>query len=529
MKKSAYSNQDEFYGNENDLFMDLQMNLEVPLADDFTDRVMEQVRQTEIQIQPQAGRTLSEISGMQRDSRVRRGLKWTSTAAAVIGIASMLFFIGQSGTAPETLSSPPQKPLILADQWEAFGLLDAKKLGIVQQPAIVINDNGYNVSLWDVVADPTRMVLVISITDKYGLTAKDAMSRFDSSQLEIRNEEGLSIGQLKSISSFGSEVYENSALNSLMLTYVFPDEQPGSTVVIQSNIHELTASSETNITGDWTFSYEADMTTAQDLAVTTDLKNHVYHSPEGMKLEMEQIVHTPAGVKLEFSTTVAPETAALLSSDFSNSLGIMFHFEDENGEELSRINSYKSGGIVDTSFGYTVKSTEQAGKLHWTYYFQSLPYDSRQVRFILDGYYAPDESNDTLTFNPQELEKPAVFSAQGDVLKVNKMEIKEIPDEPGISGWMSVSGEFTNKFSNDQWFAHDGQGKEYKVIFRGSFTDGETITFGETESHANEAFLIAKGMTELPDELTLSRIITDKRYTEVNWSFDLPQMDTKKP
>lgn len=133
-----------------------------------------------------------------------------------------------------------------------------------------------------------------------------------------------------------------------------------------------------------------------------------------------------------------------------------------------------------------------------------------------------------MTFHPHELnEKPAVFSAQGDVLKVNKMEIKEIKDEPGISGWMSVSGEFTNRFANDKWVALDGKGKEYKVIFRGGFTMDETVTFGETGNHVNEAYLIAKGMTELPEELIARRVITDKRFTDVNWSFALPKIEVK--
>lgn len=125
------------------------------------------------------------------------------------------------------------------------------------------------------------------------------------------------------------------------------------------------------------------MTAAQALSVTTDLKDHVYKTPDGMKLEMDQVMHTPAGVTLKFNTSLTGEAASLISANLNNALGLMFHFEDEKGEEVSRINRYKSGYITDTSFGYTVRSTEQAGKLHWTYYFKSLPYDSRQVRFIL--------------------------------------------------------------------------------------------------------------------------------------------------
>lgn len=533
MKKWAYTNHNDLSGTDNDLLTDSQLYTSSNLADDFTERVMEQVRNTEIQ--PASGQKLSEISGMQTGRTLKRGLKWGSSVAAVIGIASLLFFIGRSGTVSETLSAPPQKPFLLANQWAKLGLLDAKILGVVQHPGIEKTDKGYTFVLQDVVADPTRLVLNISITDKTGHAANDAMSKFNTSQLEIHDEQGHNIGELKEIMPLASDIYGNSGQASLLLTYVFPDEGPGSTVVIQGNIHELASNSKTEkvVAGDWSFSYEADMTAAQALSVTTDLKDHVYKTPDGMKLEMDQVMHTPAGVTLKFNTSLTGEAASLISANstnFSHDFGVMFHFEGENGEELSRINSYISGGIIDTSFGYTVRSTEQAGKQHWTYYFKSLPYDSRQVRFILDGYNSPVKSNDSMTFHPHELnEKPAVFSAQGDVLKVNKMEIKETKDEPGISGWMSVSGEFTNRFSKDKWVALDGQGKEYKVIFRGAYTMDEKVIFGETGNHANEAYLIAKGMTELPEELTLRRVITDKRFTDVNWSFDLPKIEVKKP
>jgi hypothetical protein len=144
-------------GTDNDLLTDSQLYTSSNLADDFTERVMEQVRNTEIQ--PASGQKLSEISGMQTGRTIKRGLKWGSTIAAVIGIASLLFFIGKSGTVSETLSTPPQKPFLLANQWAELGLLDAKILGVVQQPNIVKSDKGYTFVLQDIVADPTRMVL----------------------------------------------------------------------------------------------------------------------------------------------------------------------------------------------------------------------------------------------------------------------------------------------------------------------------------------------------------------------------------
>lgn len=531
MKKWDYNNHDEFNVNETDLFMDLQLSPDIPLADDFTDRVMERVRRTEIN--PLSGVTLSEVSGMLRHNRRRKIVSWVSTAAAAAGIAASLFFIGKFGAVTEPVApASSQQRFLLPDQWAELDLLDAKALGVVQQPNIQVSDKGYTLYLQEVVADPTRMVLNLRITDQAGEASDVAMSLFDGSQLEIRNKDGRNIGQLKSVNPVpGITSASEYKQESVMLTYIFPDEQPENSVFIEGNVHKLISDSKQSqgLDGDWSFSYKADMTVAQQLAKTTDL-NESYTAPNGRIIEMERITHTPAGVKLEFTTASALEAVSQTPSELKNDLNIMFHFEGENGEELTRINSYKDGGYLDTSFGYTVKPTATPGKLYWTYYFKKLPYDTQQIRFVFDGYIAPVGSNDSVTFRPLELEhQPAVFKAQGDVLYVNHMEITEIKEEPGLSGWMKISGKFSNRFNKDKWIALDGHGNVYNVKFRGALTLGESVTFGETDKFANEAYFIAEGMTELPEEVTLTRTLTENVFRDVDWSFDLPPVEAENP
>jgi hypothetical protein len=527
MKKWAYTKHDKLA--DEDLLTGPQLFRDRHLTDHFTDRVMEQISKTEIL--PASSTKFTDASGMRRSRRMRRTLLWGSTVLVAGAIAASLFLFNPSVVPQSSLSSTPQRLLILPNEWTDLHLADAKKLGIIQQPNIEVSDQGYTLTLQEVVADPNRMVLNVRITDKAGKPVNEAMSMFDAHQLQLQNGDGETIGKVTSVVGWESKTAEGKFNQEyLLLTYTFPDEDPGDTVFIKGDIHELVTNHKKGktVSGNWNFSYKADMTKANKLSVTTELKE-AYTTPDGLNIEMKRLVHTPAGVKLVFTTSFTDEATTNTSKDLRKKLGVMYHIVAENGDDLTRVNSPKNGGYHDNTMDYTVKEIDTVGTMEWTYYFKNLPYDSQQITFVLDGYYVPVESNDSITFQPQELQQnPAAFKAQGDTLNVNAMTITETTDEPGISGWMSISGEFTNHYDNDEWLAHDTEGKEYKVIRRGAHTIGENVTFGETKEHANLIYLIVKDLQTLPEELTLTRTITDKKYTNVDWSFELPRIERNK-
>jgi hypothetical protein len=501
------------------------------LPDFFTEQVMERIRLTEMDAA--RGVRLGELSGMRKARRVK-SLRWGSTAAIGAVAVSLLFTLPDGlplKTEPQTTksySSPlPSLMFIGSEPKIDIGLREAQALGVVQQANVQVKDKGYTLILQDVVADPTRMVLSIRITDNTGQSAKQAMDRFDFQQLHIKDSNGRDIGQLKSsmpMSNSNDDGSEQFTQKYMMLTYIFPDGQPEGTVLIQSDVNELKTGKNGKgmLKGNWSFTYEADMAKANALSVISDL-DESYLTDEGLQVKMNQLVRTPAGVQLKFTTSLSEAAAARTPAEMKKQLEVMYHLENENGYEITRMNSSKEGGYRDTSIAYTMKEDKNSNKLHWTYYFTFLPYDSMKIRFILDGYYIPITSHDSIVIRPETLkEQPTIFNHQGDLLNIHDMKITEIPDEPGISGWMTVSGSFINKFRADQWVAYDPVGNEYKVVFRGAYRDDEKVIIDGPDGGNSPSYFIAKGLTKLPQELTLVRTITDKRYTDVNWSFELP-------
>ncbi|ASA21175.1 DUF4179 domain-containing protein [Paenibacillus donghaensis] len=497
----------------------LQFSGEQPLPDDFTARVMEQVRGAEIL--PAHRIQVPWLRHKQISQSARRAWTWGMAVTLGTVIAASAILYSPSLLSPANTTPSPGSRVILPKEWTDLHLMKAKELGIIQQPDIQVYDQGYTLSLQEVVADPNRMVINLRITDRSGQPANNAMSMFSSSWLKLRNEAGQIIGKgtmtvpMESRSENGTFKQEY-----LLMSYIFPNEEPGETVVIEAEVNELTVDSKRGkvVTGDWGFSYKVDMTKANALTQTTKLDN-TYTTPEGLSLEMENIVRSPAGVKLEFTTLLTDQAQARTPAELRDDLELMFHFENAKNEVLSPIVS--SHGAV-----YTKHQSNTPDKLRWSYYVNDLPYDSDSgpVRFILDGYAIPVTSEDSFTVRPQMLkQQPAIFNAQGDLLKVHDIKITETADEPGPSAWMAISGQYFNRLAGDQWIARDELGQKYEVVRRGSYSIGEDVTFGQTDDHTNLIYLIAKNVKTLPKELTLTRTLTDKKYTNVAWSFELPE------
>lgn len=526
MKKWDYRTPDN--GNEindEDMLMPIWGDDGGQVDSGFTERVMEQIRMTEIiphsdsDSDSVAAKADYSVSHEYRRRPIRHLVMWTGSAAAAVAVAVLLFLAPGLSDPQRAATSSSQRLLILPSEWEDHHLAEARKAGVVKLPDIEVTDQGYTLTLQEVVADPNRMILNLRITDAGGQPDEEMMSMFDISQLQLLNEEGEAIGDLQAINHMDTKLADDKFRQEyLLLTYYFKDEAPGDTVLVKGNIHELVKDYKTNerITGDWSFSYAADMTTAKALTVATDLNKYSYTTPQGLRLQMNAITHSPAGVKFEFSTTLTDVLAARVPEDRRVNLGVKYHFEDANGK--------LAGGPVNSKYsGFPMIRGSQDLQLDWTYYMDKLDYLNEPVYFVLDGFSIPVESNDSVTFNPAELEaKPAEFSAQGDLLHVNNIKITETQAMPGLSAWMAVSGEFSNALDMDKWMARDGEGTEYDVIRWGSYRDADPVNFGQTDENTDLAYLIVDGMTAVPDELTLIRTVTDTNFTDVSWRFRLP-------
>lgn len=465
------------------------------LPEGFTDQVMASLEQ--IEIEPAGEEIYSPIGTKRRIRNLRPLKKSILWIASLLVVAMALTLYAQPSIADWVRS-------MFSKETSDVGMMDARSLGLVQNPHVKVKDKGYTIEINEVVADATRLVMGVKVTDPQG---KPLIYQVDWSGLHIKDKNGNEIGQIR-----GMEASSNiEKLNISFMQEVHTDE-----LVVEANVNRIHIPwSEKVVEGSWDFKFKADIRGANALNITTPL-HETYTTPDGLTIQMEKLVRTPSGVRLFMATTLSPEAAKRSPGELESQQQLMFHFENEKGEEIAGVNNVFRGARVIAQ-----DSVLQDGKRHWVYTFNYLPYDRQKLRFVFDGYTIPVTSSGSVELVPSDLkEHPVIFKDQGDVVTLSGFTVGHDPNarvnETEIAGLIEMTGRFINSFQHDQWVVRDQDGREYSAKFRGS------VRMDKIQEASGDPGFVVQGMTELPEKATLIRKVTDKWVPNVNWSFKLP-------
>ncbi|MEC0240944.1 DUF4179 domain-containing protein [Paenibacillus dokdonensis] len=465
------------------------------LPNDFTQQVMASLELVDIEPAGEESMAVSKKRHPKSRPFLKKGALWV---ASLLVVAMALTLYAQPSIADWVRS-------IFSRETSDSGMMDARSLGLVQNPHVKVKDKGYTIEINEVVADATRLVMGVKVTDPRG---KPLIYQVDWGGLHIKDMNGNEIGQIRGME--GSNNIEK--LNISFLQEVHTDE-----LVIEANVNQIHIPySDKVIKGKWDFKFKADIRKANALNITT-LLHESYTTSEGLTIQMEKLVRTPSGVQLQLSTSLSGEAAKRSPEDMESQQKLMFHFENEQGEDISSVNNSR-GGHPETIISQ--QSELQSGKRHWTYTFRYLPYDRQKLRFVLDGYSIPVKSTGSVEFVPSKLKShPVIFKDQGDEITLSSFIIGQDPNlqEQKTVGLIQMKAKFKNEFDKDAWFVRVPDGREYFTSFRGS------VSMGEIKEASGDPGFIVYEMTELPEKATLIRKVTDKWYSNVNWSFELPK------
>ncbi|WP_145949080.1 DUF4179 domain-containing protein [Paenibacillus sp. Y412MC10] len=469
------------------------------LTDDFTRQVMASL--ADVPIEPAVEENEPDTILLRKKRRSPFIRRAALAAACLLIVAAALTVYAQPSIADWVRS-------IFARDNTDIGLLDSQTLGLVQNPHIKVKDKGYTLEINEVVVDAARIMMGVKITDPNG---KPVVNKVDWSQVTVKDTEGKEVAKLHSLG--GSAVIEN-------VSSLFPDGVQSDTLTVEGKITQIGRKlfSHKVVKGNWNFKFSLDMKKANELTKVT-LLDQQYTTPDGLHVKMERLVRTPSAVRLELSTSLDGKLAKLVPESGLENMLLMYHFEDENGTDFSSVNNHRSPHMETL---IAEQPQLDGDTLRWYYTFKYLPYDREKVRFVLDGYSIPVISDDSVQFHPLELSlKPVEFKGQGDSLTISSMKIGQDPNslEKETVGLLQVEGKFRNMFSHDEWVMRDEKsGREFPASFRGSY--GGLNEFQEVNGDPG---FIVEGLTTLPEKATLIRKVTDKWYTNVNWSFDLPK------
>jgi hypothetical protein len=462
------------------------------LPTSFTNQVMEALQK--LDIEPPADREQRNmiLSGKPVRRKNKTIQRWTIAAAVLLLLCGSLVY--SSPSIAEIVRS-----MFVSDAILDPGLLQSKELGLIQNPDINVSDGGYRVQVNEVSADAARLTLALKVTDRIG---NAVLHGFNPEQILVKDEKGNVIGVLKSQSPLGTNVTVD------ILTYIYKGELTSSTITVESHINKIKQTS-----GDWNFSFPVDLSKADSLTKKYDL-NGRYVTPDGFIVQMDKLTHTPSGVKLELTTSLSSQIRKKVPTDLEEKQTLMFHFEDETGEIVSQVNETNS---ISMLAGETSSRTDKG--IHWIYTFIDLPFDTHQIKLVLDGYSIPEKSDGSIVLHPNNISKEkTIFRNSGDTIWFKSFAISKDtdPNSSKSNGVFEIESKYENMINPlvEQWIAIDDTGKEYSLDFRGSIDLDRKIQNGK--------FMI-KGLSSIPSKLILSRSIIDRYYNNVDWSVDFPK------
>ncbi|WJH31043.1 hypothetical protein N6H13_10960 [Paenibacillus sp. CC-CFT742] len=437
------------------------------------------------------------------------------------------------------MNNPPLPNIPVPEELKYSYLADdykrLKPLGLVVNPNIHIEDQGYTLKIEDVLVDRSQIVITTQQTmpDGLNLTALTP----EMGRIHITDNQGRQVASL---------VRDTRSSNSTVERFAFqlhddiPDE-----VVVRGELGHLNIGSYYNfetksyedkdVTVDWSFQFNIDMTKAKSLAVEAPM-NNTYTTPEGLTLDMTQLVRTPSGTRLDMNVSLDDQLRDKVREDWADYVNIMYHLEIPETNEYRIFNGIRPD-TRHAKFRFRDQSGLRDGgslKLSETWDPAFVTVDAKDILFVLDGYSIPVKEEKSMEVDLDKRRKDTnfytfvEFEQLGDRILFYdynykpQLESYNLPKSDGKEGSSLVlegTGTFRNAFNGDHWVAIDTEGKEYPVEVIG-YPD-EPNNNGEYVADSLK-LIIQNFHKENGTKFTLKRVVVDREYRNVDWTVDLP-------
>ncbi|PIH59437.1 DUF4179 domain-containing protein [Paenibacillus sp. LK1] len=404
-----------------------------------------------------------------------------------------------------------------------------KPLGLVVNPNINIEDQGYTLKIKDVLVDRSQIVITLKQTTPDGL-GLFAISP-EAGRIHITDDQGRQVATLARDTRTSGSAAER-------LVYQLHDDIPDQ-VIVRGELGHLKVGSyynfetksyeDKNAVIDWSFQFNIDMTKAKSLAVEAPM-NNTYTTPEGLKLDMTQLVRTPNGTRLDMNISLDDQLRAKVGEDWADDMDLMYHIEIPETNEYRIFNGSRPDAR-QAKFRFRDLSGLMDGgplKLSETWDPAFVTVDAKKIRFVLEGYTIPVWGEKSVEVDLEKMRKDAEiytyvlqFEQYGDEILFSDFNFKPVWEsyDKNYSLVLEGRGTFRNAFNGDRWVAVDPEGKEYPVQVIGypdqPNNDGEYV--------ADNLKLVIRGFyKEDGTKLTLKRTVVNREYRDVNWEVDLP-------
>ncbi|WP_340019448.1 hypothetical protein [Paenibacillus sp. FSL H3-0457] len=466
-----------------------------------------------------------------------------------IAAAAVVIFAGGAWFAFERTAEPAQPAVNAVDQRlpdipvpeeirSAYLTDDYKRLkplDLVINPNIQILDQGYTLKISDVLVDRSQIIIITEQSNPKGNTISDVY--LDAGRIHVTDEKGNSVASMAVDTRLSSWKYQRFVfqLNDDIPDHVFVRGELSYLKIpdhYNLDTGKITAS---NTTVDWSFQFNIDMTKAKLMSVEAPMDN-TYTTPEGLKLDMTQLVRTPNGTRLDVNVSLNDQLQAKVSEDWKEQMDILYHIEIPETNEYRIFNGSRPYArqakfrLRDLS-----EANENGGwlKLSETWDPAFVTVDAKNIRFVLDGYTLPVKEEKSIEIDLEQLPlTTTIFEQSGDRVVLNGYNFDPergsyIPSGSGTDDQHPLvllgSAEFSNEIAGDKWVAVDREGIEYPVSILNSIKE-----INNDEKYVtSDLKLMVHGLHQnSATKFTLKRTVVHREFRDVNWEVDLPSYDS---
>ncbi|MEO2214987.1 hypothetical protein ABGV40_29375 [Paenibacillus amylolyticus] len=413
-----------------------------------------------------------------------------------------------------------------------------KPLDLVINPNIQILDQGYTLKISDVLVDRSQIIIITEQSDPKG-SAIPAVY-LDAGRIHVTDEKGNSVASMAVDTRLSSGKYQRFVfqLNDDIPDHVFVRGELSYIKIPDHYNLDTGKITPSNTTVDWSFQFNFDMTKAKLMAVEAPMDN-TYTTPDGLKLDMTQLVRTPNGTRLDMNISLDDQLRAKVGENWADDMDLMYHIEIPETNEY-RIFNENRPNARQAKFRFrdmSKLSENNDGQMRFSETWDPayVTVDAKKIRFVLDGYTIPVWEEKSVEVDLEKMRKDAEyytyvlqFEQFGDEVLFSKYNYWPVQQslklpEGNFEGTSSLvlegSGTFKNDINGDQWVAIDREGKEYPVEVMGS-TDQPNKN---EEYIVGDLRLIIHGFKkENGTKFTLKRTAVNREFRDVNWEVDLP-------
>ncbi|MGO4529554.1 hypothetical protein AB4Z30_10780 [Paenibacillus sp. 2TAF8] len=422
-------------------------------------------------------------------------------------------------------------PEVLRDADLADDYKRLQPLGLVVNPNIDINDQGYKLKIEDVLVDGSQLILVLQQTAPDGTAMYLLGSKAED--IHITDKNGKDVAELAFDTRQGSGSFNKLVFQ---LHQDIPDE-----IIVRGEFGHLNVGdgygydvntqtyTDKKVSVNWGFQFKLDMTQAKVMSKETPM-NASYTTPEGLELAMTQLVQTPNGTRLDLEVNLNDELRAKAAENWAKDMDILYHIEVMDTGEYRIFNGGRPNAR-QAKFRYRDLSQVSAGgplKISETWDPSLVTLNSDNIRFVLDGYTIRVKEEQTMEVDLSRKDNPyrlfASFNHLGDLIDVMdySYQFGQQSAHTGVEKKASLvlegGGVFKNEFHGDQWVAIDPKGREYPVEVMGNRDKPNN----KEEYVVNELKLIVHGFNkDKGTKLTLKRTVVHRDFGDVDWKVKL--------